>query len=572
MDPPRIHAFFSEDSADMAGEVRTSQNRSIPSKAWEQKTQRTYGGRLKVVHCFTHSRSCPPSIMSKDYDEKATATIEHTERSQDSPLASDALPEVGSPERLLAEKRLVRKLDIRLLPTIFVIYIMNYIDRNGVTTARLQGLQEDLGLTNLKYSVVLSILFASYCPAQIPSNMILNKVTRPSWYIGGCVIAWGLTSALTGVTTNYGGILACRVFIGLPEAAFYPGAMYLLSRWYTKKELAFRSAILYSGLLLSNAFGALIAAGILGGMEGRRGIRAWRWLFYIEGAITITIGFMSIWALPDYPHNTRWFSADDRRLAQARLADDAGEADKDDVNDTPIAGLKMAITDPLVLVFAIMTTSQLLGLSFINFFPTLTQTLGFSTTLSLLLAAPPWVLSGCICLLNAWHLDRTGERFLHISGCWWVTAIGYIISLSTMSVPGRYFSMFLMAFGHAGFAVTLVWVSNSIPRPPAKRAAAMAIVNGCGNLGNLMGSYVWKAEWGPKYHQSLIICLCCLVLSTLMSFGIRQHLRGRNRKLDADEKAALEGANQARVKEAALLEGITFAQAMERRKGFRYLY
>ncbi|KAJ6583907.1 MFS general substrate transporter [Mycena vulgaris] len=484
----------------------------------------------------------------------------------------DALPEIGTPERILAERKLVRKLDCRLLPTIVLIYIMNYIDRNGITTARLKGLEEDLGLSDIQYNVVLSILFVSYCPAQIPSNMLLNRVKRPSWYIGACVMGWGLTSLLTGVTKNYAGILACRIFIGLPEAAFYPGSIYLLSRWYTKKELAFRSAILYTGLLMSNAFGALMAAGILGNMEGKLGIRAWRWLFFIEGAITISVGIFTMWALPDYPNNTRWIVGDQRRLAQARLAEDAGEADQDNENDTPLAGLKMAIKDPLILTFAVMNASQLLGLSFINFFPTLTQTLGFSTTISLLLAAPPWLIASFICCLNAWHADKTGERYFHVAGWWWGVILGFVISLSTMSVGGRYVSMFLMACGYAGFSMTLVWVSNVIPRPPSKRAAALGIVNGCGNLGNLMGSYTWKAEWGPEYHQSMIISLCALVLSTVMSLGIRQHLLRKNKKLDEDERISMQGANESRVKEAAILEGISFDQAMERRKGFRYLY
>ncbi|KAJ7490555.1 MFS general substrate transporter [Mycena latifolia] len=475
-------------------------------------------------------------------------------------------------ERILAERKLLRKLDSRLLPIIVLIYIMNYIDRNGITTARLKGLEQDLGLSDLQYSVVLSILFASYCPFQIPSNMILNRVTRPSWYIGGCVIGWGLTSLLTGITKNYGGILACRVFIGLPEAAFYPGSVYLLSRWYTKKELAFRSAILYTGLLISNAFGALMAAGILSNMEGKRGIRAWRWLFFIEGAITISVGILTLWALPDYPHNTRWIVGDERHLAQARLAEDAGEADQDNENDTPMAGLKMVIKDPLIWTFAIMNAAQLLGLSFINFFPTLTQTLGFSTTISLLLAAPPWILSSIACALNAWHADRTGERYFHIAGWWWSVILGFIISLSTKSVGGRYFAMCLMAIGYSGFSMTAVWVANVIPRPPSKRAAAIGFVNGIGNLGNLMGSYTWKAEWGPEYHQSMIISLCSLVLSTVMALGIRQHLVRKNKRLDEDERVSMQGANEIRVKEAAILEGITFEQAMERRKGFRYLY
>ncbi|KAK7048470.1 MFS general substrate transporter [Favolaschia claudopus] len=504
--------------------------------------------------------------MSKMAEEKTDVSVEHEENTV-SEVDLGRLAEVGSPERLAAERKLVRKLDMRLLPTIFVIFIMNYIDRNGITTARLQGFQQDLGLSDLQYSVVLSILYASYCPAQIPSNMALNYLKRPSWYIGCCVIGWGLTSALTGVTKGYSGVLATRFFIGLPEVVLYLTAIYLLSRWYTKKELAFRSAILYSGLLLSNAFGALMAAGILSNMDGKRGIRAWRWLFYIEGSITIFIGIISIWALPDYPGNTTWIVGDERRLALVRLAEDAGEADQDTAEDTPLAGLRMAVQDPLVWTFAFMTTSQLLGLSFVSFFPTLTATLGFSTTISLLLAAPPWLLAGAICCLNAWHTDKTGERFFHITGWWWAVMVGFIISLCTMNTGARYFSMFLMALGYVGFAMTLVWVSNSIPRPPAKRAAAIGMVNGIGNLGNLMGSYVWKGEWGPEYHQSMIVSLCALALSSALSFGIRQHLIHRNKQLERDAMA-----NESRVREAAILEGITFEQALEKRKGFRYLY
>ncbi|KAJ7587225.1 major facilitator superfamily domain-containing protein [Mycena floridula] len=485
---------------------------------------------------------------------------------------SHSIPENGTEERRLAERKLVRKLDTRLLPTVILIYILNYIDRNGITTARLKGMEQDLGLTDLQYSVVLSILFVTYCPAQVPSNMLLNYVTRPSFYIGGCVVAWGIASALTGVTTKFGHIIACRLFIGLPEAAFYPGTVYLLSRWYTKKELGFRASILFGGLMISNAFGALIAAGILANMDGTRGIRAWRWLFFIEGAITICVGFMSMYLLPDYPHNTSWITGSERRLAQARLADDAGEADKDNIEESPFQGLKMALKDTKVWIFAIMDMTQLLGLSFINFFPTLTSTLGFNTTISLVLAAPPWIAATVVCCLSAWNADRTGERFWHSVVWWWAVMLGYIISLCTTNTAARYVSMFLMAFGYTAFSLTLVWVSNVIPRPPAKRAAAMGIINGVANLGGLIGSYTWKEAWAPEYHQSMLISLCALVLANILALVMRQILLRENRQLDSDERAALQGADRVRVEEAARLEGITFDQAMERRKGFRYLY
>jgi len=490
---------------------------------------------------------------------------------QNDDSASDSII-LNANKRAIEERRLVRKLDMRLMPMIFLVFIMNYIDRTAVTTARLKGLEQDLGLSDIQYDTVVAILYVSYCPAQIPSNMFLNRVPKPSLYIGLCVVLWGLTSALTGITQNYAGILACRVFVGLPEAAFYPGAIYLLSRWYTRKELAFRSAVLYGGLLISNAFGSLLAAGILSGMEGKRGIRGWRWLFFIEGAISILVGFLAMWALPDYPHNTRWMKHNELRLAQARLAEDAGEADKDEAGESMWYGLKLALKDPKVSIFAVMTCSQLLGLSFVNFFPTLTATLGFSTTISLLLAAPPWIFATIVCCTNAYHADRTGERFFHINVHWWLVIVGYIISLSTFSTGGRYFSMFLMASGYAGFALTLVWVSNAVPRPPTKRAAAIGIVNGFGNLGNLIGSYAWKAEWGPKYHQSMLIGIGALVFASFLAFVIRVMLVRDNKRLTENELDALKGVNRQRIEEYARLEGISIEEALERKRGFRYLY
>ncbi|KNZ81074.1 hypothetical protein J132_03064 [Termitomyces sp. J132] len=471
-----------------------------------------------------------------------------------------------------------------------LIYLMNFIDRANITAARLQGLQDDLhisGFLDVQYDTVLAILYVTYCLSQVPSNLTYKIISRPSLYIGCCVVFWGLSSTLTGITTSYTGILICRLFIGMPEAAFYPGAVYLLSRWYIKKvhpliidiqELAFRSAILYSGLLIANAFGNLIAAGILSRMEGVRNIRAWRW--------QVKYVFMiAWWLLPDHvsqivincfyrrdlqPDNTYWLSAKERELAQIRMAEDTGEADKDHSKEHALEGLKMALKDPLVYIFAIQTTFGLIGLSFSSFFPTLTKTLGFSTTTSLLLAAPPWLFAAILCCLNAWHADRTGERFFHIAGWFWVIIVGSVIGISSMSVPARYVSFFFMTCGNAGSALNLVWVSNAIPRPPIKRAAAIGFVSSAAALGSLTGSYVWKSEWGPSYRPSMMILIGALVISTSLQFVIRNMLIRKNARLTAEGDAF--EADRIRVEEAAKLQGITFEDALERRKRFQYLY
>ncbi|KIM50312.1 hypothetical protein SCLCIDRAFT_1225422 [Scleroderma citrinum Foug A] len=402
--------------------------------------------------------------------------------------------------------------------------------------------------------------------------MLLNYIARPSFYISGCVILWGITSALTGITRNFTDILACRILLGIPEAAFYPGSIYLLSRWYTRKELGLRASILYAGLLTSYAFGSLWAAGILRTMDGTLGIAAWRWLFYIEGAITICIGLLSMWLLPDYPDNTTWLTVEERRIAQLRLAGDVGEADADAQEASLLEGFMMAIKDPKIYIFILMDFCVVLESSFSNFFPTLIATLGYSTTITLVMAAPPWILPAIVGLVNSWHADRTGERFFHLTVWWWMTALGFVISLTTMLTAARYLSLFLMTVGHSGSMLIIVWVANSIPRPPAKRSAAIALVNGVSGTGAVVGSYIWKANWGPQYHPSMLISLAAMAMAIVFAFVIRCMLLRENRCMEQNEINTLQRAQHDRIEKAAKLEGITLEEAFRRREGFRYLY
>lgn len=112
---------------------------------------------------------------------------------------------------------------------------------------------------------------------QVPSNIILNYVGRPSWYLGAATIAWGLVSTVTSQVHNFEGMVVARFFLGIVEAPFFPGSLFYLSKWYTKEELAKRNAIFYAGSLVSGAFGNLIAAGILSGLNGSLGLAAWKW-------------------------------------------------------------------------------------------------------------------------------------------------------------------------------------------------------------------------------------------------------------------------------------------------------
>lgn len=178
---------------------------------------------------------------------------------------------------------------------------------------------------------------------QVPSNMMLNKLGKPSLYLPGCMFVWGIVSGATAASQSFGGLIAARFILGFIEAAYFPGALYFLSCWYTRKELALRTAVLYSGSLLSGAFGGLIAAGITSGMNGVRGLSAWRWLFIIEGVLTVFIAAGATLVLPDVPRTTKWLSEEEKDLAAWRLQADIGEDDWTDSKDqSPIHGFLLA--------------------------------------------------------------------------------------------------------------------------------------------------------------------------------------------------------------------------------------
>lgn len=335
--------------------------------------------------------------------------------------------------------------------------------------------------------------------------------------------------------------------------------MFYLSCWYTRKELAFRSAILYSGSLISGAFAGLIAAGITHGMDGKRGLEAWRWLFIIEGAITIVIAAIAFFILPNFPRTTKWLTEEERQLAIWRLQEDIGADDWTSSEDQSFwHGAALAFKDIKVWILMVMLLGIVSSASVTNFFPSVVKTLGYSNIISLLLTAPPYVLAMITAFLNALHADKSGERFLHITIPLMVGMVSFILAAATTSTAPRYVAMMLMVPGiYTGYVIVLAWISNTIPRPPAKRAAALAFINAVSNTSSIYASYMYSGA--PRYIVAFSVNCCTLVLAIVMAGVLRIMLVRLNKKLDRGEH--VEGA----ISGGATGEG----EAM--RKGFRFL-
>ncbi|KAL2260112.1 hypothetical protein VTK26DRAFT_6003 [Humicola hyalothermophila] len=483
------------------------------------------------------AEKAPRTDDSGSADEKPGA--ETTERkdsgSQQRLQPPEFIRNLTPEEREHLEKRLKRKIDVRLLPAIIIMYILNYIDRNNIAAARLAGLERDLNLSSVEFQTSVSILFVGYLLMQIPSNLFLNKFGKPAIYLPATMVVWGIISAATAACTNAAGLMAIRFFLGIVEAAYFPGCLYYLSCWYTRKELGFRTAVLYSGALISGAFSGFISAGVTWRMDGTRGLGAWQWLFIIEGAATVAIALACFFVLPNFPRTTKWLTEEEIALAVWRLEEDIGEDDWINREEQTFwQGAKLAFTDVKTYILMVLLFCVVASGTVTNFFPTVVNTLGYEPVISLLLTAPPYVLAVAVTYLNATHADKTGERYWHITVPMWVAIVAYIIAATTTQVAPRYVSMMMMVPSvYSGFVVALAWISNTMPRPPAKRAAALAFINAVSNCSSIYASYLYPKSAEPHYTVAMCVNCATAFVAVCTATVMRAVLVRLNRKLDA---------------------------------------
>ncbi|RKK51881.1 hypothetical protein BFJ67_g5839 [Fusarium oxysporum f. sp. cepae] len=402
------------------------------------------------------------------------------------------------------EKSLVRKLDFTLLPMVWLLYFFNYLDRNNIAQARLSSFEQDLGLKGNQFNVAVSILNVGYMLMQLPSNMLLTR-TRPSMYIPAWTALWSIVSAATAGAGTYTHLIVIRFFLGIAEAPFFPGAMFLLSCWYPRKELALRTAILYSGVLLATAFSGLIAAGVLSGLEGARGMAGWQWLFILEGAGSFVAAIVAFFVLPDFPGQKtgamKWLLSDDeQKVAVERINRD--RVSLPDADHGVFAGLMMAVKDLRTWVFVIMLTANHSAYGFNSFFPTIVKG------------------------------DRRKNRGYHIAIPQAVACIGFIISVATLNNAARYAAAFLYICGcFSSNAMVFSWASSTLNQTPEKRACATAIINLLSQLGNIWSPYFFPASDGPRYIKANLLMMAFSALSVATCVFMRFSLQKANKKL-----------------------------------------
>ncbi|KIW61151.1 hypothetical protein PV05_01308 [Exophiala xenobiotica] len=465
------------------------------------------------------------------------ARIEHSHM-----VKPDGLIGISEGELASVGRKATLKLDCFIMPCVTVLYILNYLDRQNIASAKLADIDKDLDLSAVDYQTCVSILFCGYILMQIPSNIVVGKIRYPAIYICCAVAVWGLISALTAVVQSFGGLLACRFFLGFVEAAFFPGTLYYISLFYSRRQFAMRTAILYSGSQLGNAFGGLFAIAILN-LDGRDGMEGWRWLFLVEGVITIGFAIIFALILPNSIRNLRGFTEQERQWVLWNFESDLGQQD----NSKEVSGRKglmLALIDPKMWMFMALLTSVYISASVNNFFPSVVGGLGFSRNKTYGLTAPPFVLCVFCMLINGFHSDRKRERYLHIVCPLAITVVANIIAVSTLNIAARYVAMMLMpASFYSASIVILSWITGSMNQPAVKRAASIAAINAVSNTPNIWTSYLYRSP--PRYVEAFSVNLVFAVVSIIVATLIRFYLRKENAKMDLGQDVGKSGPTEA---------------------------
>ncbi|KAL3420587.1 hypothetical protein PVAG01_07032 [Phlyctema vagabunda] len=416
------------------------------------------------------------------------------------------------------EKKLVRKIDLFLLPTIWLMYLLSYMDRTNIGNAKIAGMAKDLDLTSDQYSIVLVVFFVGYVLFEAPSNMILVR-SRPSIYLPCLMAVWGILTCVMAAVKSYHHLIILRVFVGIMEAGFAPGILLIISSWYKRDEQSKRFAIFISAAILSGAFGGLLAGAITGGLEGAHGLRGWRWLFIVEGVATIGWAFISSFILLDFPATSKRLTPREKEIATNRLRDQGVTVRSE---DSPKLGKRKSILTALkdgrtwgfVLGYMVIVGSSTLS----YFYPTLVNGLGFKSVVQAQYMTVPIYIFAFICTaITGYYCDRIPNMQGVVIACWLTFSMITSIAVCVVyNFTARYILLVLMAAGlWASNALSLSFASSTFgSMEPEVRAIALAVVNALGNLAQIYGAYLFPSEDAPKYLKGFG------VISGLLGFGV----------------------------------------------------
>jgi ACS family tartrate transporter-like MFS transporter len=418
------------------------------------------------------------------------------------------------------ERRVTRKLHLRILPFVMLLYLVSFLDRSNVGFAAF-GMNQAIGLTPAMFGLGSGLFFLGYIAFQVPSNLMLLRVGARVW-IAIVVVAWGVVSMASALVVGPHSFYAMRVLLGIAESGLFPGTILYLSMWFPARQRAAAIAIFMAAAPLSTAIGSPIS-GALMELPRVAGLANWQWLYIIEGLPAVLLGFLTLKALTDAPEQAAWLNADESAwLVRTLAAERAGSND----HGSSMAAIWTVLRDPRVLILALVYSGTSAGLYAIGFWsPLLIKQFGFSALTVGWLNALPSVVAVAGMVLWAHHSDRTLERISHTAIPCLLAGAGLVWAGYAQAAPAVILALAVASFGVNG-SKGPIWAIPSLFLSGASAAAGIALINSLGNLGGFVGPIVigWvKGRWG-SYAGGLDAVSVLLALSAVLIWAIRRQL------------------------------------------------
>jgi ACS family tartrate transporter-like MFS transporter len=417
------------------------------------------------------------------------------------------------------EKALVRKIALRIIPFVFVLYIISYIDRANIGYAALQ-MNKELALSSEAFGVVSGIFFIGYFLFEVPSNVMLNRFGARIW-IARILLSWGALVFASAFVHNATQLYVLRFLLGVAEAGFFPGIIVYLTYWFRAKELATTVALFTAAIPVSYIIGAPLSTWI---MEHVHWLHwsGWRWMLVLEGIPALFGGLFCLLCLTNRPEEARWLSTRERQWVQEQLA-----AESEARPAAQHFGSLRAMSNPKVLYLSFIYFVYQCGSLGVGYWmPQIIR--GFSRSLTAtqigLIAMVPYIFATAVMILWSRSSDRRGERRLHSAIPLAVAAISLLgaglsqnpyvsITMISISLAGLY------AFKSPFWALPTLFLSRSTA------AVSIAVINSIGNLGGFVGPFTigYIKEQGQRASTGLFFLAALLVISFLMTILVRIH-------------------------------------------------
>jgi MFS family permease len=414
--------------------------------------------------------------------------------------------------------RAVHKATRRLVPFLLLMYVLAFLDRANIGFAQ-QAFQLDTGLSNAAYALGAGIFFIGYALFEVPSNLIMHRVGARIWMCR-IMVTWGLVSALMFAVRGEAAYYGLRFLLGVAEAGFFPGVIYLLSQWFPAEVRTRVLGLFYFGAPLAFILGGPLS-GLLLDMHGVGGLHGWQWMFIVEGALASVVGLWAFWYLDNRPEDARWLSVAERdALAQAMRGEDSRKA----IHGPK--GVLAALSNPRVLFLsAIYFAIQMSVYGVVFFLPSrVAELLGTTVGTKVgLVASIPWICA----LVAVYVVPRVAARGPHIAviaaATLVVSAIGMAMSVASTSPA---ISMVALCLAAAGFIAVqpLFWSFPTAHLGGIAAAGGIALINSLGSLGGFLAPNIktFAENTFSSQQAGLYLLACTTLLGAALILRLRE--------------------------------------------------